>query len=269
MDYTVSELKGRKALVTGAGRGAGQGIAEALARQGVDLILLDLDEETLSQVLAEVSEHGIEAEGIVCDAASEADVKSAFERAEAKFGALDILVNTVAWIDPHCLIEEMPFENWQRAMRVNTDSVFLCSKHAIPLLRKNDEALIINISSINGTRGFPYRAPYGASKAAVINLTQTLAMELLADGIRVNSLVPGAITGERARILKERMIEKGILPAVDEDDPGNVLRHAKWMDPIDVGNHVVYLASDAGRFVNGQALWLGDGPRTGAQTYFS
>jgi NAD(P)-dependent dehydrogenase (short-subunit alcohol dehydrogenase family) len=257
----------RKIVVTGAGRGAGWGIAVVLGEAGHDVVVIDIDAATAESTAAEVSQQGGRGIAIVCDATDEAQVRDAFARVEEELGGLDLLVNTVAAIDPPSRVEDMSFENWQFAMKTNVDSVFLCSKHAIPLLAKSDEALIVNISSINGTRGFPYRAPYGASKAAVINLTETLAMELVDRGIRVNCLVPGGITGERARILGELYAEAGLLEELRRGGDESLPR-AQPLDPRDIGRHVLFLASPAGAHVNGQALWLGSAPRMARQGLF-
>lgn len=258
--------EGRKCLVTGGGRGAGWGIAMALAQEGAEVAVADLDGEAAERVAAELSEAGGRGIAIACDVADERQVEAMFEEVARELGVLQLLVNTVAWIDPHSTVAEMPFENWQRAMRVNVDSVFLCSKHGIPLLREAGGGMIVNTSSIAGTRGFPYRAPYAASKAAIINLTETLAMELLGTGIRANCILPGVIAGERVRLLRESLAAKGLLPEIAADD---VLNHAVVLDAMDVGRYVAFLASDEAAFVNGQALWLGDGPRMGAQAFFS
>jgi NAD(P)-dependent dehydrogenase (short-subunit alcohol dehydrogenase family) len=217
-----------------------------------------------------VEARGVRAAAIACDVSEEAEVKAMLERTREEFGRLDVLVNTVAWIDPPAAVVDMDYANWQRAMRTNVDSVFLCSKHAIPLMRESGGGLIVNISSINGTRGFPMRAPYGASKAAVINLTETLAMELLESDIRVNCLVPGAIAGERLRILRQQAAttRDAVSSTVRSGEKQGARPTVSVMEPIEVGRYVAFLASDDGARINGQALRLGDAPRSGAQVRF-
>jgi NAD(P)-dependent dehydrogenase (short-subunit alcohol dehydrogenase family) len=257
---------GKRVLVTGAGRGAGLGIAQALADEGASVAAVDIDPETAEAAAADLAGRGVKSFSIQTDVTDETQVQAMFERAQAEFDGLDILVNTVAWIDPPHPVTEIPFENWRRTVSTNLDSVFLCCKHGVPLLSGREDALIVNISSINGTRGFPYRAGYGATKAAIINLTETLAMELFGTGIRVNCLVPGGITGERVRQLRQMMAESGLgaTSSLNEAQIAHVMR----LEPIQVGRYVAFLASEEGRVINGQALWIGDAPRSGAQALF-
>jgi NAD(P)-dependent dehydrogenase (short-subunit alcohol dehydrogenase family) len=259
--------EGRKVLVTGAGRGVGWGIAHALADEGADVAVADLDAEAAERVAEEIRGKGRQSLPITADVSSEDDVKAIFERVGAEFGRLDVQANTVAWIDPPARVADMDFANWQKAVRTNLDSVFLCAKYGIPLLRGSDAALMVNISSINGTRGFPFRAPYGATKAGIINLTETLAMELLDDGIRVNCLVPGGVAGERVRQLRAWAEERQLANRVGQGYE-EILKHVSLMDPMELGRYVAFLASPEGSRINGQALWLGDAPRLGLQAFF-
>jgi NAD(P)-dependent dehydrogenase (short-subunit alcohol dehydrogenase family) len=260
----------RKVVVTGAGRGAGWGIARVFGEAGDHVAVIDIDKDTAERTADEIGARGGSAFPVICDVADPEQVEAAFGQIGATFGSLDVLVNTVALIDTPSSVADMPFDNWQRAMRVNVDSVFLCSKFAIPLLRASGSGLIVNISSINGTRGFPFRAPYGASKAAVINLTETLAMELLDDGIRANCLVPGGIAGERVRILGELYAKAGLIPKSDSKDGGEeaLVKGLKLVEPEEIGRYVQFLASPDGIHINGQALWIGMAPRMGAQAKF-
>jgi NAD(P)-dependent dehydrogenase (short-subunit alcohol dehydrogenase family) len=197
------------------------------------------------------------------DVASEVEVKAMIDQTVEEFGGIDVLVNTVAWIDPPGPVVSMPYERWQKGVRTNLDSVFLCSKYALSHMQPQRSGMIVNISSVNGTRGFPNRAVYGATKAGILNLTETLAMENREFGIRVNCLVPGAISGgERGRILMELAEKEGVnffrdMPTFDPPI------HAA--SPADLGAYVVFLASAAGEAVNGQLLWMGEAPRFGAQ----
>jgi NAD(P)-dependent dehydrogenase (short-subunit alcohol dehydrogenase family) len=256
----------KRVLVTGAGRGAGLGIAQALADDGASVAVADIDPETAEAAAGELRGRGVNSFATETDVTDEVQVQAMFERVQSEFDGLDVLVNTVAWIDPPHLLTEIPLEEWRRTVRTNLDSVFLCCKHGVPLLMGREDALIVNISSINGTRGFPYRAGYGATKAAIINLTQTLAMELFGTGIRVNCLVPGGIIGERGRQLREMMAAAGLrfTSSLNEEQAAHVTR----LEAIQVGRYVSFLASEEARVINGQALWLGDAPRSGTQALF-
>src|SRR5487761_2337925 len=121
-------LTGKRALVTGAGRGAGEGIALALANAGADVAVCDLDEGSSKATAAAIAEKGVKSLGVRTDVSSEDDVQAMVDATVAEFGGIDILVNTVAWIDPPGPIVSMPYERWRTGIRINLDSVFLCSK---------------------------------------------------------------------------------------------------------------------------------------------
>jgi meso-butanediol dehydrogenase/(S,S)-butanediol dehydrogenase/diacetyl reductase len=259
--------EGKKVLDTGAGRGVGWGIAHALADEGADVAVADLDADAAARVASELQAKGRTSLAVAADVSSEDDVRAMFDRVGAEFGRLDVLANTVAYIDEPAPVVDQDFAVWSKAIRTNLDSVFLGAKYGIPLLRRSDDALMVNVSSISGTRGFPFRSPYGASKAGLINLSETLAMELLEDGIRVNCLAPGGVAGERIRQLRAWAEEKQLAPreGMGYED---ILKHYRPMDPIEIGRYVVWLAGPEAANVNGQALWLGHGPRIGIQAFF-
>jgi NAD(P)-dependent dehydrogenase (short-subunit alcohol dehydrogenase family) len=253
-------------LVTGAGRGAGRGIALALARTGRTIAVCDLDADAAGEAAKEIEERGATAASFQCDVSDETAVDTMVDQVVEQFGPLEVLVNTVAWIDPLGSIADMPTERWHKALRTNLDSVLFGTRAALRSMIPNTKGVIINVSSINGTRGFPDRACYGATKAAVINLTQTTAMENRAFGIRANVLVPGSITGDRIRILREMKASLGD----DPTRPAGVFPDPKpeALDPEWIGRYVDFLISDDGRFINGQALVLGEAPRSPLQAMF-
>ena len=257
------ELRNARALVTGAGRGVGAGIARSLASAGASVAVCDLDGATARATATEIASLGVRAHWSETDVSDEAQVQAMIAEAAGALGGLDVAVNTVAWIDPPGPVETTPYERWRTGMRINLDSVFLCAKYELPHLRAAGEALLVNISSINGTRGFPNRAVYGASKAAIINLTETLSMENRKYGVRANCLVPGAVVGSvRRQIMRELAAREGTefpLNDVVYDPPVRAVTEAE------IGAYVVFLASDAGSVVNGQALRLGEAPRVGGQ----
>jgi NAD(P)-dependent dehydrogenase (short-subunit alcohol dehydrogenase family) len=263
---------GKTILVTGAGRGAGWGIARGVAEPGNTVVVCDLDGEASQKVADELAGQGATALSIPCDVSDEAQVEAMFATVADRFGPLDVLVNTVAWIDPPGSIAELPTERWDKAIRTNLYSVMFCTRAALRGMIPNRSGVIVNISSLNGTRGFPDRVSYGATKAAIINFTQTTAMENRQYGIRANVLVPGAISGERIRLLGEM----GAQLAADRVAAGGPepVRSAypdppvEPLDPDWVGGYVAWLVSDAGRYINGQALVLGEAPRSALQAMF-
>ncbi len=258
----------RTILITGAGRGAGMGIATALAHEGGNIVICDLDKATCDATAKVVEERGATVLSLECDVSDENAVEAMFTAAIDRFGSLEVLVNTVAWIDPPGPIAELPTERWHKTIRTNLDSVMFCTRAALRTMIPARKGVIINTSSLNGTRGFPDRPSYGATKAAVINFTQTTAMENRQYGIRANVLVPGGISGERVRLLGEmgaaRAAETGIAPLRGQyPDPPMEMLDPEW-----IGRYVSYLISEDGRHINGQALVIGEAPRSPLQAMF-
>lgn len=260
----------RVTLVTGSGAGAGLGIAKALAEEGGVIYVSDLNAELSAAAAEEVASRGATAISIPIDFSEEDQVKELFARINKDHGGVELLVNTVAWLDPLGPIVDLPTERWHKAIRTNLDSVMFTTREAFKTMIPAGKGVIINIASMNGTRGFPDRVSYGATKAAVINFTQTTAMEGRQYGIRANVLVPGAIAGPRIGMLKEAMAKRreetgGAIGAVHMP-PGQPLPEAidgEWM-----GRYIAFLASDDGRFINGQSLPVGEGPRSSLQALF-
>jgi|tagenome__1003787_1003787.scaffolds.fasta_scaffold20985396_2 NAD(P)-dependent dehydrogenase (short-subunit alcohol dehydrogenase family) len=260
-------MSDRVTLVTGAGRGAGHGIAAALAEERGAVVVCDLDPETSEHAARVVRERGARSLSVPCDVSDEEQVEAMFTRIGDEFGPIDVLVNTVAWIDPPGPIVDLPTERWHQAIRTNLDSVLYCTRAALRMMIPRRRGAIVNISSLNGTRGFPDRASYGATKAAVLNLTQTTAMENRQYGISANCLVPGAIDGERVRVLRELMQQRAetgtAAPASSYPDPPVQLVDPEW-----IGRYVRFLVSPEGRHINGQALVIGEAPRSPLQAMF-
>ena len=261
-------MSGRITLVTGAGRGAGNGIAVALGNEGGTVVVCDLDPDTSRAAAEGVRKRGAESLSIPCDVSEEQNVEKMMAQIVETYGTIDVLVNTVAWIDPPGPIVDLPTERWHKAIRTNLDSVMYTTRAALRVMIQRRGGVIINISSINGTRGFPDRASYGATKAAVINFTQTTAMENRKYGVRANCLVPGRIQGERLQILGQMMAElsatRGEQPVQEPMVDGAI----ESLDPEWIGQYVSFLVSDKGRHINGQALVIGDGPRSPLQAIF-
>lgn len=259
----------RVSLVTGTGRGAGRGIATVLAGEGGKLVICDLDEATLADSAEEARKLGAEVLAVPCDVSEEEQVEAMFAKASEAFGRLDVLVNTVAWIDPPGFISELPTDRWHKTIRTNLDSVMYCTRAALRTMIPQRSGVVINISSLNGTRGFPERPSYGATKAAVINFTQTTAMENRQYGIRANVLVPGGIVGERVRALREyameRRRERGEEAPASSPYPEPP---PEMLDPEWIGRYVSWLVSPDGRHINGQALVIGEAPRSPLQAMF-
>lgn len=184
------DLNGRVALITGASRGIGRGIATVLAAQGMRLALnYRRDEAAAAETLAAVASHGSGAITVRADVRDEAQVESMFAELRERFGSLDLLVNN-AGVDSAHGPEDLPLEEWERVLGVNLTGAFLCSRAALAIMRPQGRGRIVMIASIAGLRGTG-NVHYVASKAGMLGLTMALARATAGSGITVNAVAPG------------------------------------------------------------------------------
>lgn len=185
-------LKGQIAVVTGAARGIGRGIALELARAGADLLLADLLDEPLAKTAGDVRELGRRAALAKVDVTQSAQVDAMIAQAIRELGGLDILVNCAGVISIHP-VSELSEKDWDFVMGVNAKGTFLGCKAVLPQMRAQQHGRIINVASIAGKEGFPNLAHYSASKFAVVGFTNALAKEVAREGITVNAICPGIV----------------------------------------------------------------------------
>ena len=246
-------LRGQCALVTGAGRGAGRGIALTLARAGAHVAVLDLDTAAARNTSEAVATLGVRSCAISEDVTTEAGADAAVAAAEEGLGGLQIGVNNVGNFGTHTPtpILEMGWDFWQTCVDRNLKSTFLCARAMARSMQKNASGgAIVNIASLSGLRGAPNLSPYGAVKAGVMHLTQSLALELAPDGIRVNCVGPTAIGGPS---LQESLSAESI------DAMARSIPLGRIADADDIAGAVTLLASDLARFVTGQTLMCDGG----------
>jgi 3-oxoacyl-[acyl-carrier protein] reductase len=192
---TTKSLIGKTALVTGASRGIGRAIAERLGQMGARVSLCARDAKTLHATVAALEQDSIQAMGIPADVTSSHEVATLFAETRKTFGAIDILVNN-AGIGVFSPIQELAEEDWDRVMDINLKGVFLCSKEAAPEMISRRSGHIINIASLAGKNAFAGGAVYCASKWGLLGLTQCMAEDLRAHGIRVSAICPGSVATE-------------------------------------------------------------------------
>ena len=228
-------LKNKFAVVTGGGRGIGRSIALRFAREGADVALIGRTKSEIEQTASEIQQQGRGSFAIKADIADENNVLDAFAEITDRFGRIDILVNN-AGIEFKKPFLEMPMDEWDQTMNVNTRGTVLCIKAVLKDMQKRNEGNIINIASGAGLRGLPGSAAYGASKAAVIALTFALADEVLDQGIRVNAICPGPI-------------KTGML------DPDILLKNSSSvLAPDNVAGTAIFLASELSDGITGQVF---------------
>jgi gluconate 5-dehydrogenase len=242
------DLSGKVAIVTGAGRGIGRGIAEALASFGAQVVLAGRTRATLDEAAAAISDAALVQ---VADVAHDADVLALRDAALARFGHIDVLVNN-AGINPIWrTIEKTSLAEWQVIIDVNLTGTFLCCKHIGGALATRGSGSVINISSVAGHVGLERSVPYCASKGGVEMLTKALALEWAERGVRVNCLAPGYVdTDLTSALLRHETLGKPFL------DHTPMRRFAV---PGDMAGAAVFLASDASAYMTGQSLVVDGG----------
>jgi NAD(P)-dependent dehydrogenase (short-subunit alcohol dehydrogenase family) len=244
------DLTGKKALVTGASRGIGRGIAVAYAAAGADVALLARNADLLAEVAEEIEALGRRAVVATADVLDVEATRAATAQAIEALGGLDILVNNAGGNSFSIPVAQMRMSGWEKTLRLNLDSIVHITQESLPALGEGGGS-IINISSVAGLRGAPTMAHYGAAKAALISLTQSLAVETAWMGVRVNALVPGWIDTDLTDFLR----------ASDEAERAALSRvpMQRWGRVEEIAEPAVFLASDAASFMTGQVLIVDGG----------
>ena len=245
-------LSGKTALVTGASKGIGRGIAMKLAAEGANVAFTYLSSVEKGQALeAELAALGVKAKGYRSDAADFKAADDLINSIIAEFGTLDVVVNN-AGITRDGLLMRMTEENFNEVIRTNLNSVFNITKACQRPMLKQRSGSIINISSVVGVKGNAGQANYAASKAGIIGFTKSVALELGSRNIRCNAIAPGFIETEMT----------DVLPAETVKQWREAIPLKRGGTPEDVANAVLYLASDLSAYVTGQVLNVDGGMLT-------
>jgi NAD(P)-dependent dehydrogenase (short-subunit alcohol dehydrogenase family) len=240
------DLSGKIALVTGASRGIGEGIARLLAAQGAHVIVSSRKLDACEGVAASIREAGGKAEAYACHIGEMAQIDKLFADLEAKHGRLDILVNNAA-TNPHFgHITETDVGAFQKTVDVNIRGYFFMSSAGAKLMARNGGGSIVNVASVNGVTPGAQQGIYSITKAAVISMTKAFARECAPQKVRVNALLPGATDTKFASALFHN-------PVILEQALSRIPMH-RVAEPSEMAGAVLYLASDAASYTTGAAL---------------
>lgn len=250
-------VEGKTAIVTGAAQGIGKAIAIALAEEGANVVISDIQVAPGEALAEHLQRSGCRAQFVRADVESEEDCCNLVKRSVEYFSQLDVLVNNAGYF-PRVSLEETTTEMWEKVLRINLRGPFYCAKHAVPAMRRAGGGSIVNIGSINGIQALPTLVAYGAAKGGLLALTRTLANAYAKDRIRVNYIIPGWVLTE-GEIAIQRA--QGVTPEQLEQI-GHSLRFGRFQTPEDTAHAVLYLASDESAQMTGAILHLDAGAST-------
>lgn len=238
---------GKTALVTGAAKGVGRATATKFAKEGANVVILDINAENLSATEAEIREITPNVLSIVCDISDEKAVNDVFSKAKEKFGNVDILVNNAAVFRQHKPFIELTTEDWKTYFDINVMGTMFCTKAALPDMLERHYGRIINVSSVAGVYGIASMSHYSATKGAVNSMTRAIAKEVTEQGVLVNAVCPGSVS-----------------PAdVDDMDytrPSSLSFTGRTGSDNENANLICFLASDEASYIAGQCIQI-DGCR--------
>ena len=244
------EIDGSIALVTGAAGGIGRCISARLAAAGASLALVDLDGDGAERLLAELGAKGV---AVAADLSAQGDVTAAVAEAEARLGPIDILVNNagISGVGPPKPTVDTPLEEWEKTLAINVTAPFLLCRAVLPGMVGRGRGRIVNIASMAGILCLPGRVSYAASKAALISLTKTLAVECGGSGVRVNAVCPGWVD---TPFIAARMAQPEMRAQAEAMVPvGRVAT------PDEIADVALFLLSPASRYMTGAAVAVDGG----------
>ena len=249
------ELHDKIAVVTGGGRGIGRAIALAYAREGAELVLAARSKEALEETKAMVEALGRRALVVPTDIRQEESVRDLAEQTISAFGRLDILVNNSGVAGPSATLWEISPADWEGTFAVNVTGTFLCCRAFLPSMIERRSGCIVILSSMTGKRPLYARTPYAASKIALVGLARTLAWEVGPCGIRVNTISPGPVEGERIEwVIRKQAEAQGISLEEARRQFTSSSPLVRLIPASDVAEAAVFLASDKAASITGEDL---------------
>jgi NAD(P)-dependent dehydrogenase (short-subunit alcohol dehydrogenase family) len=257
-------LDGRVAIITGASKGIGRALGLRFAREGAAVVCAARSADLVKETAAQVTRAGGRAIAVVCDAAVEDEVRRLVATAVKEFGKVDVLVNNAGDGGPTKPVQHYEMEDWRYTIDSCLTSSYLCTRFVVPEMLKAGGGSIVNISSMAGRRGLPFRIGYCSAKAGQVGMTYGMAVELAPHNIRVNCVAPGAVEGDRIdRVIAGQAQVRGI--SVDEMRKAMIERSPlkRMVTADDIVDATLYFCSDMARSVSGQVLAVNAGEPAG------
>ena len=254
------DLSNRTVVVTGGGSGIGKAICLQFAKHGANVVVGDINTSAAQNVANDICESGGDSIAINVDVTDENSVNNMVEEVVKKYGSLDVICNNAGIITSMRNVEDITVDEWEKMFAVNVKGVFICCKAVIPQMKKQGYGRILSTASQGGKKGLPLLGHYCATKASVILLTKTLALELAATNIHANCVCPGSVDTEMTAL------EAEIVSKMTGESPESIKQ--KWTDavpmkrlahPDDIAKVFVFLASEYADYMTGQAVNVSGG----------
>ena len=264
MTKSITNFKpGQVVLVTAGATGIGRCIAETYLTHGCKVHICDIEQNNIDEFLTA----NPQATASLADISNPEQVETLFADFALHYEQLDILINNAGVAGPTGAVEDLEIEAWNNCINIDLNGTFYITRKAVPFIKKAGGGSIVNLSSNAGLFGFPLRSPYTAAKWAVIGLTKTWAMELGPDNIRVNALCPCSVNGPRIdNVIKKDAEERGVSEQEIRDVYQRQSSLRLFVDAEDVANMALFLTSDMGKTISGQAIGV-DGHTEGLSNW--
>ncbi|MUG72328.1 glucose 1-dehydrogenase [Paenibacillus validus] len=254
-------LEGKICMVTGAARGMGKALAMKYAEHGANVVLMDVNKESVEAAAKEIEALGVQALPLKVDVTSSLEINHALDEVESRFTAIDVLANC-AGISTSSLILDVEEEEWDRVFNVNLKSVYLLSRRVAKNMINNNvkNGKIITISSQASKIGELGNGPYSASKAGVNSLTQVLGLELAEYGIAVNAVCPGYVNTEMIQqVFQKRGPIEGMTPKEYEETLTSQVPMKRMAEPEEIAEFMLFLSSEKANYITGVSLTIAGG----------
>ena len=243
-------FENKTAVITGGAKGIGAGCTTIFHREGANVAILDVDEDAGSELADELGDRAV---FLKCDISKEADVKSVVKKITEMFGSIDYLVNN-AGILKYFSVTDTSEEDWDTVMNVNLKGAFLCAKHCIPHMLKNEDGVVVNMSSVQAFVAQENVAAYLATKSALIGLTRSIAVDY-APNVRSVAICPGGVDTPMNR----NAFQESPDPEVVRKETENLHLNGRMATQDEIGELVVFVCSEKGSFINGQPIRIDGG----------